>query len=315
MLKINKKKIKPYGDRLDDGCIQLSFTLPLPASPEAKEAAKRYIEKLGLQNVSISTMQSMGDDFSFFVVYGNAKHTIDFMKIRVPKVEADFMDYKALTDYMEAHFEKPIVVVGGAIGTDAHTVGIDAIMNMKGFAGDYGLERYPLFKAYNLRSQISNEALIEKAVELKADVILISQVVTQRDSHLKNLKSFRKLASEDKRLSKEVLLVVGGPRLDHAMALKLGYDAGFGPGTKPSQVASFVIKEIMKRRGIERKSVVRKDDAKVDESKKSAAKTSKKRHFSHKKRTEGPSGKNYKGKRRSRSNVEKGQANAQKGKE
>lgn len=63
MLKVNKKKLKAYGDRLDDGAIQLSFTLPVSASPEAKEAAKRYIEQIGLEKVSVATMESMGTAF------------------------------------------------------------------------------------------------------------------------------------------------------------------------------------------------------------------------------------------------------------
>ena len=145
------------------------------------------------------------------------------------------------------------MVIGAATGSDAHTVGIDAIMNMKGFAGDYGLERYPLFKAINLRSQLTNQQLLDRAVELKADAILISQVVTQRDSHIKNLKEFRDLIQKDKRIPKGTIVVVGGPRLDHAHALKLGFDAGFGTGTKPSQVASFIVREFMKRSGIKEK--------------------------------------------------------------
>ncbi|MBT3182820.1 MAG: hypothetical protein HN337_10000 [Deltaproteobacteria bacterium] len=250
MLKVNKKKLKAYGDRLDDGAMQFSFTLPVSVSPEAKETAKRYIEKLGLKDVSIATMEPMGEGFSHFVGYGNAKHTIDITRIHVPKVDASFMDYEGLKEYMSDHFKEPLVVIGAAIGADAHTVGIDAIMNMKGYDHDYGLERYPLFKAHNLRSQITSEQLIEKALELKADAILISQVVTQRNSHINNLKTFKKLAKDNKKLAKDLLLIVGGPRIDHGLALKLGFDAGFGQGTKPSQVASFIVKELMKRRGI-----------------------------------------------------------------
>jgi beta-lysine 5,6-aminomutase beta subunit len=50
-------------------------------------------------------------------------------------------------------------VLGACTGSDAHAVGIDAIMNMKGFAGDYGLERYPWLDARNLGAQVENAAL------------------------------------------------------------------------------------------------------------------------------------------------------------
>lgn len=250
MLKVNLKKLKSYGDRLDDGMVQMSFALPVDASPESKEAAKRYAERMGLERVSVATMEALGRGFSYFVVYGYSKHTVDFTKIHIPKVQMQVMNYKELCDFMARNLERPIVVVGATTGVDAHTVGIDAIMNMKGFSGDYGLERYPLFKAYNLRSQLNNEQLIDKAVELKADVILVSQVVTQRESHIKNLKEFKKLIDKDGRLPKETLIIIGGPRLDHATALKLGFHAGFGPGTLPSQVGSFIVHEYMKRHGI-----------------------------------------------------------------
>ncbi len=250
MLKVNTKKLKAYGDRLDDGVIQMSFTLPVSACPEAKEAAKRLVAAHGFANVSISTMEPMGKGFSYFVAYASSPKSVDFTRIRVPKIETPVMDYSALVEYMERNLDRPLVVIGACTGSDAHTVGIDAIMNMKGFDGDYGLERYPFFKAMNLRSQLTNQQLIDKAVELEADAILISQVVTQRDSHIKNLKEFRALTQKDKRLSKKTIVVVGGPRLDHAHALKLGFDAGFGTGTRPSQVASFIVREYMKRHGI-----------------------------------------------------------------
>lgn len=251
MLKVNLKKVKFYGDRLDDGVVQMSFTLPVQASPEAKEAARRLVERHGFERVSIATMEPMGKGFSYFVAYGHSKESIDLTKIHVPKVEMPEMDYAELVGYMALHLEKPIVVIGAATGSDAHTVGIDAIMNMKGFAGDYGLERYPLFKTYNLRSQLTNRQLIDKAAEFGADAILISQVVTQRDSHVQNLKDFHDLFAADKRLSRHhTIIIVGGPRLDHAHALKLGFDAGFGVGTKPSQVACFIVHEFMKRHGI-----------------------------------------------------------------
>src|SRR2546423_9082662 len=89
-----------------------------------------------------------------------------------------------------------IVVVGACIGTDSHTTGIDAIMNMKGFAGDYGLERYPMFRAINLGSQVEPERLVAQAKAESADAVLVSKVVTQRDVHKEDA---RALLDEAKR--------------------------------------------------------------------------------------------------------------------
>ena len=79
-----------------------------------------------------------------------------------------------------------LVVVGACIGTDAHTVGIDAILKIKGFAGEKGLEYYREVKVVNLGAQVSVPELVEAARTEKADAVLVSQVVTQRDAHLLN---------------------------------------------------------------------------------------------------------------------------------
>lgn len=249
MLKINPKKIKPYGDRLDDGMIQLSFTLPVKASAEAKEAARLYVEKIGLERTHVVAMEAMGEGFTHFVAYAHAKPTIDVTRIHVPKADIPEFSYKELVNIMDGSLDRKLVVVGACTGSDAHTVGIDAILNMKGFAGDYGLERYPKFSVHNLRSQLTNKELVRKAAELKADALLISQIITQRDAHVKNLKELRSLIKKEKGISKHLVTVVGGPRIDHRLALKLGFDAGFGKNTLPSQVATFIVQSYCKRAG------------------------------------------------------------------
>lgn len=255
MIKIDLTKVKAYGDRLGDGAVQLSFTLPIKASEEAKEAAKYYVKKMGLKNIHIAFMEQMGEQFTFFVVYAHAIHSVNMKRIKIPKIDVPQMDYKSLVKFMEKEIDKPLVVIGACTGSDAHTVGIDAIFNMKGFEMDYGLERYPLFKAINLRSQVDNEHLVQKAEELGADAILVSQVVTQRSSHVKNLKELGHIISKSNKLKPHLLKIIGGPRIDNALAKKLGYDAGFGHGTKPSQVASFIVHEYLKRTKKNTKSV------------------------------------------------------------
>jgi beta-lysine 5,6-aminomutase beta subunit len=125
-------------------------------------------------------------------------------------------------------------------------VGIDAVMNMKGFAGHYGLERYPMIEALNLGSQVENEEFIKKAIELKADVLLVSQTVTQKDVHIKNLINLVELL-EAEGIRDKVVLICGGPRITHELAKELGYDAGFGPGKFADDVASFAITEMVER--------------------------------------------------------------------
>ena len=134
-----------------------------------------------------------------------------------------------------------MVVVGGCIGTDAHTVGIDAILNIKGFAGEKGLEYYRELKVVNLGAQVSVPQLVERAVEEKADAVLVSQVVTQRDAHLLNTREMSAAFREAFPPARRPLLVVGGPRFDEAMAADLGVDRVFTRGTTPGEVASYLV--------------------------------------------------------------------------
>lgn len=239
-------RVRPYGDTLDDGQVQLSFTLPVPYGPEAVEAAKRVVLEMGLHDPRVYHHKDLGDGYSYFIVYGQFVKSIDFTKIHVAKVTSDRLDFYEINDFIREEIGRKIVVLGACTGTDAHSVGIDAIMNMKGYAGEYGLERYPMVDAYNLGMQVANEDLIVRAIEMNADALLISQVVTQKDVHIKNLSELADML-EAEGLRDKLILVTGGPRISHEIALELGFDAGFGPGTTAPDVASFVVHEIVKR--------------------------------------------------------------------
>jgi beta-lysine 5,6-aminomutase beta subunit len=245
--KRDPQPIRAYGDRRDDGRIQLSFTLPVAPSGRAKEAARRFCEKLGLKNPMVATMERAGGEFSFFVCYGNADFALDFAEIEVPEVTVPDWSFKEINHLIEEKLARRLVVVGACTGSDAHTVGIDAIINMKGYAGDKGLEAYPWVDAYNLGAQVDNVALLARAKELSADAVLVSQIMTQRDLHIDNSRQLIDLAKKSNQ--RNLLFLLGGPRIDHKLARELGYDAGFGPGTRPSQVASFIVDSVIKRLG------------------------------------------------------------------
>jgi beta-lysine 5,6-aminomutase beta subunit len=173
----------------------------------------------------------------------------------VSKVEVLERDYpllsaKEVNAVVKRRLRRKLSVVGACIGTDAHTVGIDAILNVKGIAGEKGLEYYRELKVTNLGAQVTVPELVAAAQRERADAVLVSQVVTQRDVHKDNavqlIAELRKLGVRER-----VIAILGGPRIDHRLALELGYDAGFGPGTKPSDVANYVVGEVLRRMGKE----------------------------------------------------------------
>ena len=134
---------------------------------------------------------------------------------------------------------RKLVVIGACIGTDAHTVGIDAILNVKGHAGEKGLEYYREIRVANMGSQVGVADLVARAAAEHADAVLVSQVVTQRDAHLTNTREMA--AAFRAGFGRRPLLVVGGPRFDPSAAHDLGVDKIFGRGTTPSEVASYLV--------------------------------------------------------------------------
>lgn len=238
--------IKPYGDTSNDGAVQLSFTLPIKNCGRAKEAARQYVQKLGFGKVDVVHAAALSEEFTFFVAYGKTEVSIDYDKVEYAEAVDKYMSMDEVNDFIKINFKRKLVIVGACTGTDAHTVGIDAIMNMKGYNHHFGLERYPMIDAYNLGSQVPNAKLLTYAQEVKADAVLVSQIVTQKDVHIKNLTELIELAEAEKLRSK-LLLVMGGPRVNNKLARELGYDAGFGTGTYAEHVATFVVKKLYER--------------------------------------------------------------------
>lgn len=240
--------IKSYGDTMDDGAIQLSFTLPVKESARSREAARILVLSLGFERCEIVHSESLSDNFSFFIAYGKTEASVDYDKIQVEDPGEDsYMGFHEVNEFIEKRIGRKLVVVGACTGSDAHTVGIDAIMNMKGYNHHYGLERYPMIEAHNLGAQLTNEELIKKADEMNADAILISQVVTQKEVHVRNLTNMIELL-EAENLRQRFIVVVGGPRISVKLALELGYDTGFGRGTYAEHVAAFIAKRMLERK-------------------------------------------------------------------
>jgi beta-lysine 5,6-aminomutase beta subunit len=233
--------VRPYGDTTGDGMVQLSFTLPVAHSKRADGAAVQLANKMGMDPALVVHSKPMGPGYTFFVVYGRVNHLVDTDLVEVVERDYPLLTPKEVNVAVKRALRRRLVVIGGCIGSDAHTVGIDAILNIKGFAGEKGLEYYRELKVVNLGAQVSVPQLVERARAESADAVLVSQVVTQRDAHLLNTREMSAAFREAYPADRRPLLVVGGPRFDEKMAAELGVDRVFSRGTTPGEVASFLV--------------------------------------------------------------------------
>ncbi len=239
-------QVKPYGDATDDGMVQLSFTLPVGESERARQAALELARRMGMERPQVVHMKGMGPDFTFFIVYGATRHTVDPDEMHVQERDYPLLSHPEVNRLIREQLKRQLVVVGACTGTDAHTVGLDAILSMKGFAGDHGLEYYPEIQVVNMGSQVLPADIVTQVRLRNADAVLVSQVVTQRDAHLLHLRQVRE-ALEEAGLRERVVLVGGGPRFSPEQAAELGYDRIFGRATTPSEVASYLAWETTRR--------------------------------------------------------------------
>ena len=190
--------------------------------------------------------KQLGTAFTFFVVYGRVGHLVDLSQVEVVEREYPLLSAKEVNLAIRSRLRRKLVVVGATVGTDAHTVGLDAILNVKGFAGEKGLEYYREIRVVNLGSQVGVDDLVARAKAERADAVLTSQVVTQRDAHVHHTQevtaAFRVAYPEPET---RPLLVVGGPRFDQTKAAEYGVDRVFGKGTTPREVASYLVHALL----------------------------------------------------------------------
>ena len=233
--------IRPYGDMTGDGMVQVSFTLPVPHDKRAEGAALQLAGKMGLSPALLVHAKAVGPGHTFFIVYGSVTHLVDLSAVQVVERDFPLLSAKDVNATIKRELQRPLVVVGACIGTDAHTVGIDAIVNIKGFAGEKGLEYYSEIQVVNLGAQVLVPDLVERARAENADAVLVSQVVTQRDAHISNTTQMSAAFREAYPAGQVPLLIAGGPRFEEGSAAALGVDRIFGKGTTPSEVASYLV--------------------------------------------------------------------------
>jgi beta-lysine 5,6-aminomutase beta subunit len=245
---VDLSAVRPYADHLDDGLVQMSFTLPVPYSLAARRAALELAATMGFEEPEVVHYEQLTEGYTYFVMYGRCTRSVDFATLQGEGFDIEYMSEDEIEGFARERLGRPIVVVGASTGSDTHSVGIDAMLNLKGYHGHHGLEGYRCFQTYNLGSQVPNSVLVAKAIEIGADAILVSQTVTQQNLHIHNLTELVEMV-EAEGMRGRMILACGGPRVTGELAKELGYDAGFSKGTEPQHLATFIVRELAARAG------------------------------------------------------------------
>ena len=213
-------RVRPYGDTTGDGMVQVSFTLPVPHDKRAEGAALQLAAQDGPRPRDGGARQGDGPGLHVLRRLRRVTHLVDLGRRggRRAGVPA------AVGQGGQPGGPQPGCAASSSCSARASAPtrtpsGIDAILNVKGFAGEKGLEYYRELRVVNLGAQVLVPDLVARARAEQADAVLVSQVVTQRDAHLHNTRELSAAfapTAVPAAAASAPLLVVGGPRFDAA---------------------------------------------------------------------------------------------------
>lgn len=230
--------IKPEVQWLGDGIVQVEVLLPT-SKRVAEYAAIEVGKKLGLSDVEVIHSEEMHPSEATRVqLKGTVGFDIDLNTIIVPE-EAEVLSNEELWEQIN---DRPMKVVAATVGEDEHSVGMREVIDIK----HGGIEKWGIEVEY-LGTSCPIEKLVDAAIEINADAILASTIISHDDIHYKNMKRIHDYAVE-KGVRDRIMICAGGTQVTSEIAVKYGMDAGFGRGTKGIHVATFLVnrrKEIL----------------------------------------------------------------------
>ncbi len=234
----NSDFVKPEMEWLADGTIMLTMFLPLNKRV-AELVAVEIGKKMGLLEPEVISREVMQEaEGTRIEMKAKVGFDIDVSKLVIPEEVVPLSD-----DEIREDIEKfPLKLVCGTVGEDEHSVGLREIIDIK----HGGIERFGIEVEY-LGTSVPVEKLVDAAVELNAEVILASTIISHDNIHYKNMKRIHELAVE-KGIRDKVIICAGGTQVVPEEALKTGVDAAFGRNSHGIDVASFIVEERQRRR-------------------------------------------------------------------
>lgn len=231
----NSSRVKPEVEWLGDGVVQVEVMLPVEKRA-AEFAAIEFGRKMNLKDVEVIHREVMHpSEGTRIQLKGRLDVSIDLETLEIPP-EPEVLSEEEIRKEIE---KNPLRIVAGTVGEDEHSVGLREIIDIK----HGGIEKYGIDCHY-LGTSVPCEKLVDAAVELNADAILMSTIISHDGVHYRNMKVMNDLCVE-KGIRDRIILVAGGTQVTPEIAVKQGVDAGFGRGTKGIHVATFLVKKRM----------------------------------------------------------------------
>ena len=232
-------KIRPEMEWLADGTVML--TMFFPTNKNIAEAAALEVgRRLNLQELAVISREVMHPvEGTRIEMKGKVPFSIDVDKLVIPK-EPDVMSD---SEIREAITEHPMKIVCGTVGDDEHSVGLREIIDIK----HGGIEKYGI-EVHYLGTSVPPEKLVNAAVELNADAIMASCIISHDNIHYTNIAKIDALAKE-MGVRDKLIFLAGGTQVDPEQARAHGADEGFGRGTHGCHVATCLVKLAAQKRG------------------------------------------------------------------
>ncbi|MDD3109572.1 MAG: D-ornithine 4,5-aminomutase subunit OraE [Eubacteriales bacterium] len=224
--------LKPEMEWLGDGTVML--TLFFPAEKKvARAAALEAARRMNLEDPEVISLEVMHPvDGTRVEVKGKVPFSIPLDSLVIPP-EPEVMG----DDEIRAAIKVcPIKVVCGTVGEDEHSVGLREIIDIK----HGGIEGYGI-QVHYLGTSVPPDKLVSAAIEVGADAILASTIISHDNIHYKNIALIDRIAREMGVRSRLVFLA-GGTQVTPELAREAGADEGFGRGAKGVHVATALIK-------------------------------------------------------------------------
>ncbi len=235
----NTNFLRPEMEWAADGTVMVNMFIPANRRV-AEVAALEFARKMNLEEPEVINRETMQEAEGTRVeLKGRLPFDVDLNQLVIPPEPHVLSD-----EEIRADVEKyPLKVVCGTVGEDEHSVGLREIIDIK----HGGIERFGI-EVHYLGTSVPVEKLVDAAVELKADAILASTIISHDDIHYKNMKRIHELAVE-KGIRDRIMIAAGGTQVIPENALKTGIDAGFGRNSHGIDVATFLIEKRKEMRG------------------------------------------------------------------